>query len=110
MEELYIEHDVNRFYQAGRPAAGSAQGSMRLLFEAVLLDAVREYLYCNFNNIPVTSTVGRRVREWFYGEEDEDAHLFSFRSVCDVLGLSPCYVRLQLPKLLKEARMRRWRT
>jgi hypothetical protein len=109
MEEIYFEHDLNRFYRAGETAHGSAQGSIRLLFEAVLLDAVREYLYCNFNNIPASSSGGRRAREWFYGHEDE-SHLFSFKSVCEVLGLSPCYVRIQLPLLLKEARMRRWRT
>src|SRR3954468_8093699 len=57
------------------------------LLVAVLENAIKSYRTFRF-------TGGRRVmkvEEWIFSDDDNDT--FSFRSICDILGLSPSRIR-----------------
>ncbi|PJE75574.1 hypothetical protein COV04_04060 [Candidatus Uhrbacteria bacterium CG10_big_fil_rev_8_21_14_0_10_48_11] len=62
----------------------------RLLWLAVLRDAIEDFQKYLITNEPVQQIVHREVTRWISSETEEPC---SFNWVCDVLGLSASYVR-----------------
>lgn len=80
---------------------GFVEGEKRLM-AAVLADAVD----CYMKHVTATETHARQLfldaESWIFWEEGVQS-LFSFRQICDVLGLEPGYIR----QGLRDWRLRR---
>jgi hypothetical protein len=64
---------------------------------AVLNDAFVSFQkLCELRN-PRVQRAGRKAEEWFFS--DDSRGLFSFLSLCDVLGLDPDFIRRRLKRL-----------
>jgi len=67
------------------------------LMYAVLNDAFVSFRRrCEVRN-PGVQRAGRKAEEWFFS--DDSRGLFSFLSLCDVLGLDPDFIRRRLKRL-----------
>jgi hypothetical protein len=62
--------------------------------EAALMYAVLEDAFVCFQMERLRMQRGRQAKEWFFS--DDFRWLFSFMSVCDVLGLQPQLIRMKL--------------
>jgi len=62
------------------------EGERRLLL-AVLEDAIRTYLTARAPSNPVQQAKFREVCSWFESAQDGRAGLFSFRTICELLGI-----------------------
>lgn len=83
----------------------------KALMFAVLADAVETYQKHAFSKSRRQQVLFREAGEWF--EKNETGYLFSFRSICEVLGFDPAFLRLGLlrwPNNRKQNRSRRKRT
>ena len=86
---------------------GHAVGSMRLLMQALLFDAVQAYLmYASLYDKPGRQKYQEAVL-WVNNRGDD--YIFSFDNVCDGLGIEPEYLRLGLANSLTSRRVKRSR-
>jgi hypothetical protein len=67
-----------------------AEPEKALMF-AVLAEAVETYQRFAFSPSPRKQRLFREAKAWFWGEEPGCP--FSFRSICEVFGLDPTYLR-----------------
>lgn len=95
MAEEYVEQLRRRSYEEGE----------KKLMLAVLQEALNNYV----KYLPAKDPVGRRqfedVEHWFLSEDEE--WLFSFRNICESIGMDPTYLRTGLDRL-RETHGRRW--
>ena len=70
---------------------GFVEGEKRLM-AAVLADAVDCYMKQAFNPEPRGRQVYRDAESWIF-QDEPGTWLFSFRNICDMLGLEPEYIR-----------------
>ncbi len=70
---------------------GFVEGEKRLL-AAVLADAVDCYMKQAFNPEASGRQVFRDAEAWIF-QDETGTWLFSFRNICDILGLEPEYIR-----------------
>jgi hypothetical protein len=70
---------------------GFVEGEKRLM-AAVLADAVDCYMKQLFNPEPRARQVFRDAEVWIF-QDEPGPWLFSFRNICDMLGLEPEYIR-----------------
>jgi hypothetical protein len=70
--------------------AKSAEPEKALMF-AVLVQAVETYQRFAFSESPRGQALFHEVKAWFWSEEVDG--IFSFRSICDVSGLNPEFLR-----------------
>lgn len=77
-----------QFY--GRRARGQSEGEFRLL-SAVLQDAIYRYLYCRGKLKNQQRAEFFEVEQWF--QDKTSRELFSFESVCELLGIDAEAVR-----------------
>lgn len=73
-------------YRRARPG----EPEKALMF-AVLAQAVETYQKFAFSESPRGQALFREVKAWFWREEADG--IFSFRSICDVSGLNPGFLR-----------------
>jgi len=75
-----------------------------LLF-AVLAEAVETYQKNAFSKLRRRQIIFREVEEWFFGKAA--GHLFSFPTVCEVLGFDAAFLRRGLMQWKRDRRHRR---
>ena len=73
-------------YRRGKPA----EPEKALMF-AVLVQAVETYQRFAFSESPRGQALFHEAKAWFWS--DEVNGIFSFRSICDVSGLNPGFLR-----------------
>jgi hypothetical protein len=64
----------------------------KALMLAVLVQAVDTYQRFAFSDSPRGRLLFREVEAWFWREKSSDS-VFSFRSICEVFGLNPDFLR-----------------
>jgi hypothetical protein len=67
-----------------------AEAEKALMF-AVLVEAVDTYQRFAFSNSPHGRLLFREVKAWFWGAKTDS--VFAFRSICEVFGLDPSFLR-----------------
>jgi len=81
---------ASKHYQKNYQGAKWAEPEKALMF-AVLMEAVETYQRFAFSKSPSKQKLFREVKAWFWDEEFD--RVFSFRSICGVIGLDPVYLR-----------------
>lgn len=103
----YGEQVTTLVQEVSDSGKGYAVGSMRLLMQALLFDAVQAYLmYANLGGRPGRAKYQEAV-SWV--EERGNDYVFSFDSVCEGLGIDPEYLRYGLANALNSPEMKRCR-
>lgn len=89
---LPYEPDIlaSQQYLKNNRRAKSGEPEKALMF-AVLAEAVETYQRFAFAESARGQALFREVKAWFWREEADG--IFSFRSICEVLGLDPAYLR-----------------
>lgn len=78
----------------GSTAFGAKMCPEIMLIYAVLNDAIRSFQKQFAVNSPSVQRAAAEAGEWLFS--DDDRALFSFVSLCDVLGLEPEFIRRRL--------------
>jgi hypothetical protein len=78
-----------QFYQANR-RANPPQPERGLLF-AVLSEAIETFQKCAFSRSSKRQALFREAEAWIWDEESD--HLMSFKSICQLMGLDPVFLR-----------------
>jgi hypothetical protein len=68
-----------------------AEPEKALMF-AVLAEAVDTYQRFAFSDSPRGRLLSREVEDWFWGERPADS-VFAFRSICEIFGLDPSFLK-----------------
>ncbi len=89
---LPYEPDIlaSKHYQKKYQGAKWAEPEKALMY-AVLMEAVETYQRFAFSMSPSKQKLFREAKAWFWDEEVD--RIFSFRSICGVIGLDPVYLR-----------------
>ena len=75
---------------------------------AVLAEAVETYQRFAFSESPRKQRLFREAKAWFWGERPGCP--FAFRSICEVFGLDPAYLRRGLRQWTENPRLdKSWR-
>lgn len=96
LAEEYVEQLRRRSYDEGE----------KKLMLAVLQEALNNFVQFVSAKDPVGRERHAEVERWFL--ENDGEWLFSFKNICDSLGMDPAYLRTGLIRL-KEGRLRRSR-
>ena len=81
---------ASKHYQKNYREAKWAEPEKALMF-AVLMEAVETYQRFGFSTSPSEQKLLGEAKAWFWDEEVD--RIFSFRSICGVIGLEPVYLR-----------------